>query len=51
MLRAKSCKKILSFDEVDAPTILRTNQSVEQMVDAVSNLETILKGKLDLFFE
>jgi choice-of-anchor A domain-containing protein len=44
-------QKILSFDEVDAPTILRTNQSVEQMVDAVSNLETILKGKLDLFFE
>ena len=44
-------QKILSFDEVDAPTILRTNQSVEQMVNAVSNLETILKGKLDLFFE
>ncbi len=42
-------QKILSFDDVSPETILLTNQSVESMVDAIANMEMILKGKIDLF--
>lgn len=42
-------QKILAFEDLRADTILKANQSVESMVDAVSSLETVLKQKLDLF--
>ena len=41
-------QKILSLN-VDQETILAANQSVESMVDAAAQLETILRSKLDLF--
>lgn len=42
-------QKILSLDEVSPDMILQTNKSVESMVNAIANLETILKEKLALF--
>ncbi|OUP59108.1 hypothetical protein B5F15_06490 [Butyricicoccus pullicaecorum] len=42
-------QKVLSFDDIAPLTILLTNKSVESMVNAIANLETILKSKLDLF--
>lgn len=42
-------QKVLSFEEISHQTILQTNQSVESMVDAVANLEAVLKQKLALF--
>ncbi len=42
-------QKVLSFDDIAPQTILLTNKSVESMVNAIANLETILKSKLDLF--
>ena len=41
-------QKILSLN-VDQETILAANQSVESMVNAIANLESILKLKLELF--
>ena len=41
-------QKIFSMD-VSQETILAANRSVESMVDAAAQLETILKSKLDLF--
>lgn len=42
-------QKVLSFDDIAPQTILLTNKSVESIVNAIANLETILKSKLDLF--
>lgn len=42
-------QKILSFDQLSPETILRTNRSVESMVNTVSNLELILSDKIALF--
>lgn len=42
-------QKVLSFDDIAPQTILLTNKSVESMVNAIANLETILKSKPDLF--
>lgn len=42
-------QKILSFQDISHQTILQTNQSVESMVNSISQLELILKQKLDLF--
>ena len=41
-------QKILSLN-VDQETILAANRSVESMVDAAAQLETILRSKLELF--
>ena len=42
-------QKILSLEDVSPQNILATNHYVSGMVDAVANLETVLKSKLDLF--
>lgn len=42
-------QKILSFDDINPETVLKTNKSVESMVNAVSDMEMVLKIKLDLF--
>ena len=42
-------QKILSLDGLTPETILRTNQSVESMVNSISNLEAILADKIALF--
>ena len=42
-------QKILSFDQLSPETVLRTNRSVESMVNTVSNLELILADKIALF--
>lgn len=42
-------QKVLSFTEITPELILQTNRSVESMVNSVSNLETVLKQKLELF--
>ena len=42
-------QKILSFDQLTPETILKTNRSVESMVNNISNLEVILAEKVALF--
>ena len=42
-------QKILSFDQLTPETILKTNRSVESMVNNISNLEVILTEKIALF--
>lgn len=42
-------QKIIAMENASLDLILSTNRSVESMVDAVSQLEAILKSKLDLF--
>ena len=42
-------QKILSFDQLTPETVLRTNQSVESMVNSISNLEQVLVDKISLF--
>ena len=42
-------QKILSYEDLIPETVLRTNQSVESMVDSISNLELILRDKIALF--
>lgn len=44
-------QKILSFEQLAPATILRTNRSVESMVNSISNLESILNDKIALFKE
>ena len=44
-------QKILSFKQLAPATILRTNRSVESMVNSISNLESILNDKIALFKE
>ncbi len=41
-------QKIIKMQN-DAETILKTNKSVIDMVEAVTKLETVLQGKLSLF--
>lgn len=42
-------QKVLSLEQLTPATILRTNRSVESMVNSVSNLESILNDKIALF--
>ena len=42
-------QKILSFEQLTAETALRTNRSVESMVNSISDLEMILADKIALF--
>lgn len=42
-------QKILSFERLTAETVLRTNRSVESMVNSISDLEMILADKIALF--
>ena len=42
-------QKILSFDQLTPEMILKTNKSVESMVNNISNLEVILTDKIALF--
>lgn len=42
-------QKILSISDITPETILLTNKSVESMVNSVSEMEMVLKMKLDLF--
>ena len=42
-------QKILSFTEISPDTDLKTNQSVESMINSIANLETVLKQKIELF--
>lgn len=42
-------QKILSFEQLTAETVLRTNRSVESMVNSISDLEMILSDKIALF--
>ena len=42
-------QKILSFTEISPDTVLKTNQSVESMINSIANLETVLKQKIELF--
>ena len=42
-------QKILSYDQITPETVLLTNNSVESMVNSISNLETILTDKIALF--
>ena len=42
-------QKILSFEQLTAETVLRTNRSVESMVNSISDLEMILADKIALF--
>lgn len=42
-------QKVLSLEQLTPATILRTNRSVESMVNSISNLESILNNKIALF--
>ena len=42
-------QKILSFEQLTAETVLRTNRSVESKVNSISDLEMILSDKIALF--
>lgn len=42
-------QKILSFEQLTAETVLRTNRSVESMVNSITDLEMILSDKIALF--
>lgn len=42
-------QRILAFEGLTAEELLQANASVEAMVNAIANLEAILKSKLDLF--
>lgn len=42
-------QKVVSTEDVTVDQILVTNKSVESMVNSISDLEIILKSKLDLF--
>lgn len=42
-------QKVLSLEQLAPATILRTNRSVESMVNSISNLESILNDKIALF--
>lgn len=42
-------QKVVSTEDVTVDQILVTNKSVESMVNSISDLEMILKSKLDLF--
>lgn len=42
-------QRILVFEDLTAEELLQANESVEAMVNAIANLEAILKSKLDLF--
>ena len=44
-------QKVLSLEQLAPATILRTNRSVESMVNSISNLESILNDKIALFKE
>ncbi len=44
-------QRILSFEDISFETVLQTNHSVESMVNSISNLEAILKNKLEYFQE
>ena len=44
-------QKVLSLEDVGIPTILLTNKSVDEMVNAITKLEVVLKMKLDMFNE
>lgn len=44
-------QKVLSLEQLTPATILRTNRSVESMVNSISNLESILNDKIALFKE
>lgn len=39
------------MENATAEVLLETNKSVENMVNSISNLEMILKDKIDLFKE
>lgn len=41
-------QKILSLHSCDRKDILEVNKSVQDMVDKITNLELVLKSKLDL---
>lgn len=44
-------QKVVAMEDVTAEILLETNKSVEAMVNSISNLEMILKDKIDLFKE
>lgn len=41
-------QKVLSLHNCNTEDLLKVNQSVEDMVDKITNLEIVLKSKLDL---
>ena len=42
-------QKILSIEGISYENVLAANKSIESMVNSVSNLEIMLKDKMDLF--
>ena len=44
-------QKVVAMENATAEILLETNKSVEAMVNSISNLEMILKDKIDLFKE
>ena len=42
-------QKIFAIEDVSAENILATNKSVESMVNSVSNLEMVLRDKIEMF--
>ena len=42
-------QKVVAMEDATAEILLETNKSVEAMVNSISNLEMILKDKIDLF--
>ena len=42
-------QKVVAMENATAEILLETNKSVEAMVNSISNLEMILKDKIDLF--
>lgn len=44
-------QRVVAMENATAEILLETNKSVEAMVNSISNLEMILKDKIDLFKE
>ena len=42
-------QRVVAMENATAEILLETNKSVEAMVNSISNLEMILKDKIDLF--
>lgn len=42
-------QRVIAFDDVTVEELVEINKSVESMVKAVTQLETILKSKIDIF--
>lgn len=42
-------QKIFAIEDVSAENILAANKSVESMVNSVSNLEMVLRDKIEMF--